>query len=155
MKRPLLIGVLLVASLSCSGSKEVTNNQSSEQAEKELRQLERNLIIAIQRKDTESLSRIWADEYLGTAPDGRVASKADLIAAIKGGAIALESLEVNDLRVRLFDDVAVLTGHALVKANVDNEDYSGSYRGTGIFIKRLGRWEVIGVQVGPTKRCSP
>ena len=62
-------------------------------AEQELRQLERSLIIAIQRKDTEKLDSIWADEYLGTAPDGRFVSKADLISAVKGGAIALESLE--------------------------------------------------------------
>ena len=67
----------------------------------------------------------------------------------------LESLEVDDLRVRLFDNVAVMTGHARVKASVDNEDYSGSYRGTGIFIKRRGSWEVVGVQVGPTKKCQP
>lgn len=155
MKHPLLISAVLVGSLSCSGSKEVANKQSVTKAEQELRQLERSLITAIQRKDTEKLDSIWADEYLGTAPDGRLVSKADLISAVKGGAFALESLEVDDLRLRLFDDVAVMTGHALVKANVDNEDYSGSYRGTGIFIKRQGHWEVIGVQVGPAKRCGP
>lgn len=155
MKHFLLISAVLVSSLSCLGSKEVANNQSVIKAERELQQLERSLITAIQRKDTEKLDSIWADEYLGTAPDGRLVSKADLIAAVKSGALALESLEVDDLRTRLFDDVAVMTGHALVKANVDNEDYSGSYRGTGIFIKRQGHWEVIGVQVGPAKRCGP
>ena len=156
MKRLILISSLLLASVSCSSSKQAAvNNQSVAQAEQELRQLERSLIAAIQRKDSEKLDRIWADEYLGTAPDGRVVTKADLISAVKGGAIALESLEVDDLRLRLFGDVAVMTGHARVKANVDNEDYSGSYRGTGIFIKRQGHWEVAGVQVGPAKRCQP
>lgn len=156
MKRFMLISSLLLASVSCSSSEQAAvNNLSVAQAEQELRQLERSLIAAIQRKDTEKLNRIWADEYLGTAPDGRVVNKADLISAVKGGAIALESLEVDDLRVRLFGDVAVMTGHARVTANVDNEDYSGSYRGTGIFIKRQGRWEVVGVQVGPAKRCQP
>ena len=152
MKRSFLISALLVASLSCSVGKE---SQTVAQAERELRQLERNLISAIQAKDTEKLKRIWADEYLGTAPDGRVVNREDLLSAVKGGALALESLEVDDLRVRLFGDVAVMTGHAAVKASVDNEDYSGSYRGTGIFIKRQGRWEVIGVQVGPTRKCGP
>lgn len=151
MKRSFLITALIVASLSCSVAKE---NQVA-LAERELRQLERNLISAIKAKDTEKLKRIWADEYVGTAPDGRVVTKDDLLSAVTGGALALESLEVDDLRVRLFGDVAVMTGHAVVKASVDNEDYSGSYRGTGIFIKRQGRWEVIGVQVGPTRKCAP
>jgi len=156
MKKVILIGAVVLASISCSGSNEgVSNNQSVAQAEQELRQLERSLLTAIQRKDTEKLKSIWADEYLGTAPDGRVVNKTDLIAAVSGGAIVLESLEMDDLRVRLFDDVAVMTGHAVVKANVDHEDYSGSYRGTGIFIKRHGRWEVIGVQVAPDRRCPP
>jgi ketosteroid isomerase-like protein len=156
MNRFMLICSLLLASMSCLSNKQAAvNNQSVARAEQELQQLERSLIAAIQRKDSEKLDRIWADEYLGTAPDGRVVTKADLISAVKGGAIALESLEVDDLRVRLFGDVAVMTGHARVKANVDNEDYSGSYRGTGIFIKRDGGWEVVGVQVGPAKRCKP
>jgi ketosteroid isomerase-like protein len=156
MKRFMLISSLLLASMSCLSNKQAAvNNQSVARAEQELQQLERSLIAAIQRKDTETLNRIWADEYLGTTPDGRMVTKADLISAVKGGAIALESLEVDDLRVRLFGDVAVMTGHARVKANVDNEDYSGSYRGTGIFIKRDGGWEVVGVQVGPAKRCKP
>lgn len=152
MKSFLLLSALVVGSLSCSMGRE---NQSVSKAERELRQLERSLLAAIQAKDTEKLKLIWADEYLGTAPDGRVVNKADLLSAVKGGALALESLEVADLRVRLFGDVAVMTGHAAVKARVDNEDYSGSYRGTGIFIKRQGRWEVIGVQVGPTRKCVP
>jgi ketosteroid isomerase-like protein len=156
MNRFMLICSLLLASMSCLSNKQAAvNNQSVARAEQELQQLERSLIAAIQRKDTETLNRIWADEYLGTTPDGRMVTKADLISAVKGGAIALESLEVDDLRVRLFGDVAVMTGHARVKANVDNEDYSGSYRGTGIFIKRDGGWEVVGVQVGPAKRCKP
>jgi hypothetical protein len=154
MKRVIMISCFLLVSMSCWG-RGALQNQSVEQAERELRQLERSLIVAIQRKDTEKLNRIWADEYLGTAPDGRVVSKADLISAVTAGALVLESLEVDDLRVRLFDDVAVMTGHAVVKANVDNEDYSGSYRGTGIFIKRQGRWEVIGVQVAYDRRCPP
>ncbi|HYE65622.1 MAG TPA: nuclear transport factor 2 family protein [Pyrinomonadaceae bacterium] len=154
MKRVMWVVLMLAATLSCSGRKEVVSNEESvRQAEKELRQLELKLLTAIQRKDMETLSRIWADDYLGTAPNGIVVNKYDLMTAVKEGAIVLESLDLDDLRVRLFDDVAVMTGHAHVKGRVDNEDYSGSYRGTGIFIKRDGRWQAIGVHVGPDKKC--
>ncbi len=153
MNRPIfMLAILLSAmlSLSCSKSHDMI---SQADAEKELRQLEASLVAAIQRKDTDKLNLIWADEYLGTAPDGRVVSKPELMSAVKTGLIEIESIELDDLKLRLLGDVAVLTGHAEVKASVEKEDYSGSYRGTGIFIKRDGRWQVIGVQIGPTKRC--
>jgi ketosteroid isomerase-like protein len=152
MKRLVLITALLAFALSCSAAK--PDNQSIAQTEKELRQLERNLITAVQRKDGEALSRIWAEEYLGTAPDGNVVTKSDLMAAVKNGAIQIEAFEIDDQRVRVFGDFAVITGHALVKGRVYGEDYSGSYRGTGVYIKRGGRWEVIGVHVGPDKKCA-
>jgi ketosteroid isomerase-like protein len=150
MKRLSLALALLVISLACAADRRtVAETQTPGEVEQELRQLQRQLIAAIQRRDRDALNRIWADEYLGTAPNGRVVTKADLLSAIEGGAITVESIEFDDMRVRLFDNMALLTGHASVRARVSGEDMSGSYRGTGIYIKRNNRWEVVGVHVGP------
>lgn len=155
--KPLLLALALlpVVLSACARDRQtVANTQNPGEVEQELRQLQRQLLAAIQRRDRETLSRIWADEYLGTAPDGRVVNKTDLLSAVEGGAITLESLEFNDLHTRLFDNIAVLTGHATVRANVSGADYSGSYRGTGIYIKRNGRWEIIGVHISPVRTAT-
>ena len=156
MNRAFLLTVSLLLSLSCSITRKPGSDaERVNRALKEILQLEFRLATAIQQKDADTLREIWNDDYLLTGPDGRVVSKADLIAAIGDATLEEDSLQLDDLRLRLFDNVAILTGHAVAKIRVAGEDYSGSYRGTGILIKRQGQWQVIGVQVGPDKRCGP
>jgi ketosteroid isomerase-like protein len=127
----------------------LAETQTPDQVRRELEQLERRLIVAVQRKDMDTLNPIWAPEYFGTAPTGRTVNKADLMSAVKDGVIQLDRLDTDGLYVRLFGDVAVMTGHALVVSTVAGDDLSNSYRGTGIFVKRNGRWQIAGVHVGP------
>ena len=154
MKRVLAIVSSLLLSVSCSVTKQSSPEaESVSKALKEILQMELRLSTAIQRKDTDAINSIWNDDYLLTAPDGRVVNKADALTAIGDGMLVEDSIELDDLRLRLFDNVAILTGHAVAKIRVGGEDYSGSYRGTGILIKRQGRWQVIGIHVGPDQRC--
>ena len=154
MKRALMIAILLSVTLSCSVTKQPSSDaESVSKALKEVLQVEFRLATAIQRKDTDTLNQLYDDDYLLTGPDGRVVNKSDLVASVGNATLEEDSLELDDLRLRLFDNVAILTGRAVAKIRVRGEDYSGSYRGTGIFLKRQGRWEVIGVQVGPDHRC--
>lgn len=122
-----------------------------ESVKNELAALERRLIVAVQRKDIDTLNEIWDDQYFGTGPDGTTVTKSDLIAAVKDGVIHLDSLEPEDLKIRIFGDVAVITGKAALKAKVVDKDYSSNVRGTGIFVNRNGKWKIAGVHVGPNK----
>jgi len=63
--------------------------------------------------------------------------------------------EPDDLKVRLFGDVAIMTGKVAVKAKVVNDDYSLNVRGTGIFVNRNGKWKIGGVHVGPLDAAKP
>jgi ketosteroid isomerase-like protein len=135
---------------ACTGHRPtVADTDSPEEVKRQLVQLERRLIVAVQRKDMDTLNEIWAPEYFGTAPTGRTVNKADLMAAVKDGVIQLDRLDTDGLYVRLFGDVAVMTGQAQVVSTVAGENVSNSYRGTGIFVKRNGRWQIAGVHVGP------
>ncbi len=148
----LIVFCTIAFSSACAESrKTVAETETPEQVLQDLKKMQVSLVAAVQRKDTDALAQLWADEYIGTAPNGRVVTRNDLMSAVKGGAINLEALDIDDLRIRLFGDVAVLTGHAQVKATVNGEDYSGSYRGTGVYVKRDGRWQAVGVQVAPDK----
>lgn len=145
----------MVAALSfvCSCSTALTSlpSQDPDQVKSELATLERRLIVAVQRKDTATLNEIWADEYFGTAPNGATVTKKDLMAAVDGGAIQLTSIDPEGLYVRIFGNVAVMTGRAKVIAKVSDEDMSQNVRGTGIFVWRNGKWQIAGVHVGPDK----
>jgi Domain of unknown function (DUF4440) len=145
-----LFGMLLLAS-SCSQKPPASSTGDVEQVKKELQDLERRLIVAVQRKDMDTLNDIWLDEYFGTAPNGQTVTKKDLMAAVKDGVIQVESIEPEDLYVRLFGEgtVAIMTGKTAVVATVLDEPYRANVRGTGIFVKRDGKWHIGGVHVGP------
>jgi hypothetical protein len=138
--------------LSCTSAPQTDD---PEKVKAELAAVERRLIMAVQRKDLATLDEIWDDNYLGTAPNGRVVSKADLMAAVNDNVIQIQTLEPDDLYVRMFDDVAVMTGKAAVKATVVNEEVNTNVRGTGIFVRRNGKWKIVGVHVGPNSPESP
>lgn len=121
----------------------------------ELATLERRLIVAVQRKDMATLAEIWDDNYFGTAPNGVTVAKKDLMTAVQDGVIVIDSIEPDDLFVRLFGDVAVMTGKAAVKATVVNDAIITNVRGTGIFVRRDGKWKIAGVHVGPNRPNEP
>ena len=77
------------------------------------------------------------------------------MAGVEGGAIELQSITPDGLYVRLFGDVAVMTGKAKVIATVSSEDFSSNVRGTGIFVYRNGTWHIASVRVGPDTLAPP
>lgn len=147
MKRSALIIALLL--LGGCGGAQTSQVLEEKTAMQEIRKVHRRLLVSIKRKDINALNQIWEDEYLATTPTGQVFTKSDLIAAVKGEAVELEDIKFEDLKLRLFGKMAVVTGLAIVKGNVGEADFSGSYRGTGIFIKREDGWHPVGVHAGP------
>lgn len=146
---------LLTATLLASSCATSRPPDDSEKVKTELAALERRLIAAVQRKDMAALGEIWDDDYFGTAPNGATVRKKDLMAAVDHGVIVIDSIEPEDLYVRLFGDVAVMTGKAAVKAKVVEDEFSANVRGTGIFVRRNGKWKIAGVHVSPNRPDEP
>lgn len=152
MRFALTFAIVSLIALSC---RSVIQTADNEQVKMELAALERRLIAAVQRKDMAALGEIWDDDYFGTAPNGVTVRKKDLMEAVNDGVIVIDSIEPDDLLVRQFGDVAVMTGKADVIAKVVEEEVRMSVRGTGIFVRRDGKWKIAGVHVGPNAPEMP
>lgn len=144
-----------IAFLSLSGCTQAIKTYDAEVVKGELAALERRLIVAVQRKDMAALNEIWDDEYFGTAPNGATVTKKDLMEAVKDSVIQIESIDPDDLKVRIFGDTAVMTGKAAVKAIVLDGPVVTNVRGTGIFVNRNGKWKIAGVHVGLDRSDVP
>jgi ketosteroid isomerase-like protein len=48
--------------------------------------------------------------------------------------------------VRVHGDVAVVTSRNTIKGTYMGKDISGAYRGTDVFVKRGGQWQVLTTQ---------
>jgi chlorite dismutase len=89
--------------------------QRSGSPEQELIKIEHDWNDATIKRDATVLQRLYADEYIATDSDGAVWTKAQDIANVTSGTSTLTAAVLDDLKVRRYANVAVVTGRNSVK----------------------------------------
>jgi ketosteroid isomerase-like protein len=107
---------------------------------------------AMKRRDVETIDRIQAAEFLFTDPAGQVWTKMRELDAIKDGALQIDSFEMSEVKVRIYDNTAVVTLRIVWHGEFRGTDISGPQRMTDVFVKRDGRWQCVASQ---TTRIFP
>ncbi len=151
MKRIFIIMMIAIAmssiTLGQATNKKITRsstaNQQSKSVEQELMQMERDWAKATVNRDASALDRIEADDYIFTDADGSLVTKKQDIADITSGNLTAESINVDEMKVRVFGDTAVVTGRITTKGQYKGKDISGQYRFTDMFLKRNGKWQAV------------
>ena len=152
MKRSLFITAAVIAMFfvaSCSGGGGPTSAPSastisaapdSENADQVITRLEHEWVAAIVKKDTGTIERLLADDFSGTTDD-QIYSKADAIDDVKTG--THESLDLDNIKVRIFGDTAVVTMGQTEKSRHGDSDFSGHYLFTDVWTKKNGQWIAV------------
>src|SRR5262249_46640258 len=140
-----LAWTLLVA--SCGGGPATAPSASTisaapgpENPEQIINRLEHEGVTAIVKKDADAIGRLLADDFAGTTDD-QIYSKADAIEDVKTG--THESLELDNIKVRIFGDTAVVTMGQMEKSRHGNADFSGHYLFTDVWAKKNGAWIAV------------
>jgi len=97
-------------------------------------------VAAIVKKDAGVINRLLADDFTGTTDD-TIYSKTDAIEDVKTG--THESLDLDNIKVRLFGDTAVVTMGQTEKSSHGNTDFSGHYLFTDVWAKKNGEWIAV------------
>jgi hypothetical protein len=85
--------------------------QDPQQDERSLVELQHALVKAWISADRATIERIIAPEWRSTTPDGQVTDRATVLAEVfEKGVDKIRRLEIDDIRVRVFGDAAVVTG---------------------------------------------
>ncbi len=128
MKRILAIVALIVAAspLALSQTAQSQSGQATSSGqqgiEQELIRLEREAVQALIKRDISVLESFTAEDYTGTSPSGMFYTRAQALDSVTSGDYALESAELDDTKVRVYGDTAVLTGRSTEKSR-----YTGSF----------------------------
>ncbi len=93
--------------------------------------------------DISVISNLLADDYVGITANGTVETKSQTIAQRKAGTVRITSLDLDDLKVRLYGDTAVVTSKAEIQGVNGQSDISGRYRYTRVYNRRLGQWKIV------------
>ena len=120
--------------------------------EQALIKLDRELMDAAVSKDKAVFERVASDHYVFVNPGGGVQERGSTADGPN-----LESIQTENVMVRVDGDTAVLTGKAMVKGKfADGTDISGPYTYMRVFAKQKGQWRVAAVSiVAITQRPTP
>jgi len=110
---------------------------------KEIEALEQQWREAIISHNVGEMDHLLADDYIGISANGTVETKAQALAQSKAGTVQIKSLDLNDLKVRVYGDTAVVTSRAALEGTNGQSDISGNYRYTRVYNKRLGQWKIV------------
>jgi len=117
--------------------------------EQTLIQMERDWGQALVKADVATMDRILADDWFGQGPPGGSSNKAGALADLKSGTPKYDSVTPGEMKVRVFGDVAVVTGTQDEKSSYKGKDSSGHYVWTDVFVKRQGKWRAVVSQWAP------
>jgi ketosteroid isomerase-like protein len=159
MKR-LSLGLLLITTgllLTVMGQTKPApaTDMKSGSVEDTLMKLEHDSMEATKRNDISFFEKLEAPDYLFVDPSGMVHTREEDLAIAKSGDLKFESMTAEDMKVRVYGDVAVVTGITTVKGAYKTQDISGKYRWTDVFVKRNGEWQIVNAQLTPVQTGPP
>jgi ketosteroid isomerase-like protein/biotin carboxyl carrier protein len=106
----------------------------------DLEMLERAWVDALNRRDAAVISRIMADDFAGIDSAGSTFTRASYLLDVRNGAFPAETIVQEEVKVRLFDDSAVVTSRIKLERG---PRWNGL---TNVYVKRQDRWRCVASQ---------
>jgi ketosteroid isomerase-like protein len=115
--------------------------QDARQVEQIISQLKHDLVQAYIHRSADELDRIYAEDFTVTDAQGTTRTKADEMANLKTETSTLTSGRYDVVKVRVFSDVAVMSGHGHLQGTGPSGPFQTSYYSFNVFVRRDGRWQ--------------
>src|SRR5262249_60300595 len=116
--------------------------------EQELRKLIQTWDEAFVKKDTETLNRLLADEFEFVGGPKKV----DYLASTTTRKTNILSAVSSDVRVQVYDDMAIVTGIDAVTIKDVGQDLLTRWLYMDVWVKRGGRWQCVKTYSAPATR---
>ncbi len=153
MKQLLIITLTLALTvLARAADKNNTPTSASDKAA--ITALEKDWAVAFVKKDTAKMLSLGTPDCWMTGSEGETGTLKDFTADVKSGTYTVKSMHIDDLKVRVYGEMAVVLGLETEKSQNRGQDNSGQYRFTDTWLKRDGRWLCVAssnVRVIPAK----
>lgn len=147
MKYVLAFAVFIIATVpSAEGQTKLRRAASNLRAEAEIRRIEREREDAYERGDLGALKRIWAEDLILINPSGVIRNRRQLLDEFGSGKTKFQAVSTDDVQVRIYGDVAVITGRTTLKGRDPGGDVDAQNRFTRVYVRRRGRWQMVSAQ---------
>ena len=108
---------------------------------------------AIVAKDADAVAANMAADFRQIRSNGSVVDRSAFLADILSPALTIDPYRVEDFDVRVYGDVALLSGTTRMTGREDGKGFATHYRYIDVYAKRDGQWRIVSVQI--TKIAEP
>jgi len=131
--------VLIFAFVGIARGQANDKNQSNDAIKKQILRLEDIQHEAFVKGDADAIDRIYADDASLTYADGKMITKAQLLADIRSGKHKLFQVTHDDLNMHIYGNTVVVTGHSTATGTM----YNTPRRLTNVYVKQNGQWRLV------------
>ncbi len=115
-------------------------------AESAIRQAETRRFQALVQQDTGALTPLLGDDLTYVHTNGKRDTKRTLLDAVRSGQLVYEEITPQETHVRVFDDMAVVTGRIWMRAGTRIQMLGFSLTYTSVYVRRQNRWLLVAWQ---------
>lgn len=109
-----------------------------------LAEIQQELAHAWVSGDRTAIERIIAPEWRSTGPDGRSSDRATVLGEVFEKRVhRIRRLEIEDVRVQVFGDAAIVTGRTHGAGDFAGTPYDVVIRFTDTSVRRANRWQAV------------
>jgi len=120
---------------------------SESEARSKILALENAWARAAEIKDVKALDTLLDNAFLNVAPDGRLMTKAEVLADVK--AASLQQLVTEAMTAKLHGNTVIVTGIFRMKGIKDGKPYLQRGRFVDVWLYKNGSWVAISSQATP------
>ena len=117
-----------------------------EHTEQEVMRLADTWAAAELRGDTAFLANLLVDDFIGIGPLGFLLTRQEWLARHQSGDLKYQSFSLDEVKVRVYNDAAILIGRQAQNAAYRGNSIPGQFRITLVFVQQ-GQWRLANLQL--------
>jgi ketosteroid isomerase-like protein len=102
---------------------------------------------AIIAKDRAAIEANMADDFRQIDGAGNVETKKSFLRDIVAPELKIDPYTVEDFEVRLYGEVALLSGRTRMTGSYNGKPFTTHYRYIDVYVRRAGEWKIVSVQI--------
>ncbi|NBB17830.1 DUF4440 domain-containing protein [Runella sp. CRIBMP] len=105
--------------------------------------IEKKRFAALVSKDYAYLNQVMGEDIIYCHSSGLIDTKASFIQSIKDGKLVYNEMTPDELKVRIYDKTAVITGVCTAKVVSNGQQLNTRFRFTDVYVKRKEGWQMV------------
>jgi ketosteroid isomerase-like protein len=136
--------VFAIASLFVLGT--LCGSAAAQEVADQIKKMETDRAAAVVKGDWAKLEKETSDDYTLININGQMSNKSQMVEGFKSGQNKLTANDLSDMTVRVYDNVAVVTGKMDAKGTMGGKDVTGQGMFTRVYVKKGGHWQAVALQ---------